>query len=228
MNIEFLKSLDIPEEVLSFKCDRHDHDTVGYCETCLNEEKEKKMIEDTLNLHLAEIEPEFREKFGKGFSIEDFEPTNPKKKAIGDSIKKFINSHIYGDSKEIRGLIFYGNQGNGKSMLSNLIQFEALKAGKRARRITQFDLYNQFLEDRRIIEYYKEPDFLFLDEIGRINNSDYAQNAFFDLVNHRYSKLKQTIITTNLKKNQLSEFVDSDRMKEFRIVEFNWDSRRGR
>jgi DNA replication protein DnaC len=114
-------------------------------------------------------------------------------------------------------------------MLSNLIQYEALKRGKTCKRITQHRCYKDLMDNEMKNENdynYRYPDFLFLDELGRTHVTDNSFREFFDLINYRYSQNKQTIITTNLKKGDLKMFMDEDRLKKFWTVEFKEESRR--
>ena len=223
-------SLDLPEDIFKkYICPKHKTQSHinNYCEKCIKEEHEEKMIKKTLDLYLSQIDPEFKDKLNIPNPLDAYKSKNKRMEQIKSLVEIYIQNNTRG-SFEDRGLIFCGNQGNGKSMLSNIIQLEAMKAGLRTTRITQFKLYNDLLESRERYNDYIQPDFLFLDELGRINNSEYAQRLFFDLVNQRYSKKRQTIFTTNLKVEDIGDFIDKDRLKEFKTVLFYFESERGK
>ena len=132
-------------------------------------------------------------------------------------------------------MVLYGEQGNVKSMLSNLFQYEMIKKGLSTIRDSQYNIYQVFLSvqnerphiQKMELQKYKDADYLFLDEVGRLTNTDSSKNFFFDLINYRYSKSKQTIITTNLK-DEIKDYLDKDRLTEFLFVKFSGDSRRGK
>jgi DNA replication protein DnaC len=210
---------------------------LGYCKPCDDKRDKKKIFEDCMRMHLSGLEKYFSDKYGPLFSMEDFKidsETHAKEQAkVKSLVINYIES-IKSNKNNIgllkkKGLGFYGYQGTGKSMLSNLIQFEMNKLSFSTLRSTQFDIYQDVLKHGSVIavEKYTYPDFLFIDEIGRLNKTDNAYHVFFNLINKRYSSSKQTVFTTNLGK-EIYEFLDQDRLKEFIKVGFMWESHRGK
>ena len=121
--IEFLKEIGIPEDAYKeYTCPKHQTTSHinEYCETCEIEMNELVMIEKTKRLALAQIDPEFHA-FGVDFSIEDFDPNTEDRKKAKKNILNHLNETKEGNPRR-RGMVLYGEQGNGKSMLSNLFQ----------------------------------------------------------------------------------------------------------
>ena len=59
-----------------------------------------------------------------------------------------------------------------------------------------------------IIEFCRDIEILFLDDIGVEKSTDWALETVYGLIDHRYSELKQTYITSNLNLNELSKRLD--------------------
>ncbi len=100
-------------------------------------------------------------------------------------------------------LVFIGPPGTGKSGLSVAICRKALLNGYRARFYNAQDLLDELyasLADRttsRLLNRLAAYDLLLIDELGYLSLRPEQTNAFFKLMEMRYSR-KSTIITTNL------------------------------
>jgi DNA replication protein DnaC len=100
-------------------------------------------------------------------------------------------------------LVFIGPPGTGKSGLSTAICRKALFNGYRARFYNAQDLLDELyasLADRttsRLLKKLAAYDLLLIDELGYLSLKPEQTNAFFKLMEMRYSR-KSTIITTNL------------------------------
>jgi len=138
-------------------------------------------------------------------------------------------AHVGNNNHQHKGVLLYGNQGTGKSMYSNLIQYEAGKKVLSTVRATQREIYSKVLDigENETLRKYIYPKYLFLDEVGRVNPTENLSHVFFELINKRYSMNLQTIITSNLMTG-IGQHVDVDRLKEFIVIKFEGESRRGK
>ena len=225
-----------PEEIIQeyikpYKCPVHglESQIQGFCEQCSKEEHIQGMIDKTIALKSAEMDEYYHKKYGVNFTIDDFiadsEPKKALKKRMADYIE-YIRQRKMQGLHAGHGAILSGNQGNGKTMLGNLLVFEAGKLGYSTKIITMNNLYNSLLEDRRFSEQVIEPQFLMIDEVGRLSETDNVKNQFFDILDRRIRQLKMTVLITNLGED-VYKFFDKDRLKEFAKFIFNWESKRG-
>jgi DNA replication protein DnaC len=101
-------------------------------------------------------------------------------------------------------IVFVGNAGTGKSGLAIGIVRQALLSGYRGRFYNAQDLLDELyasLADRSSAKLMKRLcryDVLAIDEIGYLTLKPEQVNAFFKLMEERYSRKKSTILTTNL------------------------------
>jgi DNA replication protein DnaC len=58
---------------------------------------------------------------------------------------------------------------------------------------------------RRQMEDLFEYDLLIIDDLGTEKQTDFVQEMVYDLINHRYEHLKQTVITSNFTVQEISE-----------------------
>lgn len=100
-------------------------------------------------------------------------------------------------------IVFIGDTGTGKSGLAMGIVRKALENGMRCRFYNAQQLLDDLyasLADRttsKLLKQLSRYDILVIDELGYLTLKDEQSNAFFKLINDRYSR-KSTIITTNL------------------------------
>lgn len=100
-------------------------------------------------------------------------------------------------------VIFIGDPGTGKTGLAIGLLRQALSSGHRGRFYKAQDLTDELyasLADRsspKLIRSLSRYDLLVIDELGYLTLNDEQINAFFKLMEERYSR-KSTIITTNL------------------------------
>jgi len=76
---------------------------------------------------------------------------------------------------------------------------------------------DQKIPEVQILDKYSYPPLLVIDDIGAEKISDWSRQIFYTLIDRRYRNMKQTIITSNLDLQKLSELID-DRISS-RIVE---------
>jgi DNA replication protein DnaC len=104
-------------------------------------------------------------------------------------------------------IIFIGDPGTGKTGLAIGLLRQALVSGSRGRFYKAQDLLDELyasLADRSTPKLFKRLagyDLLVIDELGYLTLNPEQVNAFFKLMDERYSR-KSTIITTNLDYSQ--------------------------
>ena len=138
-------------------------------------------------------------------------------------MEKLVNfSKNYCDNLKINdyGLFFYGKSGAGKTYSASAMVNYLLDKGKRACFITAtefFELMSNYsysfyrdkkeLQDR--IDFVRNVDFLVIDDLGNeISNKN--NNSFLSsLLDYRFEKGLNTVITSNLSEYDLAEYYDS-------------------
>ena len=110
------------------------------------------------------------------------------------------------------GIIFTGQVGTGKThqliaLLKAVIQSQVQKCefvtfGELTRIVRgsiKDNTYNEVYED------FAHREFLFLDDMGTENTTDFMKEFFYNLINDRYNNMKPTAITTNLSSEELRQ-----------------------
>lgn len=100
-------------------------------------------------------------------------------------------------------IVFIGDPGTGKTGLAIGLLRQALVSGRRGRFYKAQDLLDELyasLADRtthKLLKRLVRYDLLVIDELGYLTLNEQQVNAFFKLMDERYSR-KSTIITSNL------------------------------
>ena len=139
-------------------------------------------------------------------------------------------------------IILCGKPGTGKTHLGCAMLLEAMKMGYKGAYVGIFDLFDHYKSTfssnaeetgRDVVDRYRRPDLLVIDEVGVQYGSEAEAVIIFRILNERYNNLRSTIIISNFLAQDLSKYLGSsvvDRLMDNNgaIVPFNWASyRRG-
>jgi len=130
-----------------------------------------------------------------------------------------------------------GTRGNGKTQIAVEAIRSVTKQGKAALFITAQRIFMTFRgtfddgakrTELQVLESFRRPSLLVIDEIGQRTESDWENRTFFELLNARYNDMTDTILTCNLNGTDLTANLGPslvDRMKEGGgMIECNWPS----
>jgi DNA replication protein DnaC len=117
-------------------------------------------------------------------------------------------------------IVFIGEPGTGKTGLGTGILLKAVRAGRRAMFIKAQDLFDEMFASladrstRQMLDRLSRIDVLQVDELGYLNLQPEQANAFFKLMDQRYTLRKPTIITTNIDYDDWARQLGNAKMTE--------------
>ena len=203
----------------------------------IKRDAEKRNIDQIRKL-LDKVPTRFREKNFSNFISEHSDQA--KTKSICERFVLTFKKRL----EEGNSLMFLGNPGTGKTLLSLIIYQSIVKAGFHAQyesslsflRILQEKRFESSAAFQSILDTYKRCDLLILDEVTESLTKDgfpseYDQKLLFEVVNARYEIGNRcTIVISNRDKSELKNRIGNpvyDRLSENGItLAFNWDSYR--
>ena len=142
----------------------------------------------------------------RGCEFDDFKITIKEQQQVLNAVKDYSDNAI---KKFMTGenLLLIGNYGTGKTMLLSIMCEELIykyKFGCRYFNAVEllYKVKNTFNNQSKmttedILNQYRSPDFLFLDDIDKLNPTDYVKELMYGIVNYRIEKKKPTIISAN-------------------------------
>lgn len=200
----------------------------GPCDCRMDEIQAKRaeeMRED------ANIPPRYR-----GAKLSDFDGTE--NESVAKTARQYTNrfDEVRNGETDTIGFYIWGGVGTGKTHLGYAVMNSLIEDEKPCFATSVPDLLEKIRpgrDDHKINEYkdtMREIPFLFIDDIGKENPTEWVRTTLWSLINHRYNWLKPTFITSNHDPDSLpSDSVGaiSDRISEmFYTVEMQGQSRR--
>jgi DNA replication protein DnaC len=136
-------------------------------------------------------------------------------------------------------MVFVGRPGSGKTHLACALGHELCVRGVTVLFSSVADAMREIREtyngtgrtEAQALKTFTRPKLLILDEVGASSGSDHEKQQLFEIVNRRYSELKNTILISNLELQALNTYLGDrlmDRMREGggKLLSFNWESLR--
>ncbi len=164
-----------------------------------------------------------------------------------DSEQKGFNTVVEYNKNAVKNyisgmnLIFLGKYGTGKTMLMSILceslAYEYLFYCKYVNTVDFIHkIHATFSSDtnktaQSVINEYKTPNFLFLDDIDKIKPSDYVREIFYAVINYRSERELPTIVSANsnleeLDKNYFGEAIVSRLVQNSKIINFTHKNKR--
>jgi DNA replication protein DnaC len=116
-------------------------------------------------------------------------------------------------------LLLAGSKGWGKTHLAACIVNKRVERNEPAKFTTFRELLDEIKggfsdnTSQETVKFYKETEFLVLDDLGAENQTDYSEAELYNIINYRYSNRLPTVITTNVNPSKIDSRV-SDRMQD--------------
>lgn len=142
----------------------------------------------------------------KGLTFSDFKVSCKDQQQILNTIKEYVKNAI---TNFLCGenLLFIGKYGTGKTMLMSILCEELIyKYRFNCRYFNAVELLykvkNTFnsaskYSTEEILKQYREPEFLFIDDIDKLNPTEYVKELMYGIVNYRTEKKLPIIISAN-------------------------------
>lgn len=162
------------------------------------------------------------------------------KKALSTAVRYVEN---WQDNRSAgRCLIMMGPPGTGKTHLAIGIARKVLELGGTSMFVRAHEAISRIMEtyrrdspqtERQVLDSFRKPDLLVIDEIGRQRGTDNERMMLFEIINRRYDDEKPTIIISNLDKEGVEHYMDEatiDRLRERNGIGiiFEWESYRSK
>ena len=203
---------------------------IGYL---LEYENDAEMLQNQGNL--AAIPQKF-----KGLDFSDFKITVKEQQQVLNAVKSYaddgIKKYLCGEN-----LLLIGNYGTGKTMLMSILCDEFIyryRLGCRYFNAVEllYKVKNTFntsskYTTEQILKTYRDPEFLFIDDIDKLNPTDYVKELMYGIVNYRIEKRLPTVISANssvetLDSQYFGEAVVSRLVEHSKEIIFNFKNMR--
>lgn len=140
-----------------------------------------------------------------------------------------------------KSLILLGSPGTGKNMIAAIIAQNLIKRQFSCLHTTAIKLVRKVkdswtdksISEQSVIDSFREPDLLIIDEVGVQFGSVTEQMYLTEIINERYENMKSVILISNLNIQQIKEIlgeriIDRFRDKGSMALALNWPSHRGK
>lgn len=184
---------------------------VDECPKC----KEQRLFEERLNCSM--IPRRFRNK-----TLDNFET----KEKFQQFVKTIADDYVADLENNIGNgvsLVFLGPCGTGKTHLACGIAHEAIKRGHTALFVSVSTLIRKVRAswgtktEEEVLKVFTDCDLMVLDEVGIQAGTENERNILFDVLNTRYADMRPTIVISNLKLVEITNYLGTriiDRLSE--------------
>lgn len=184
---------------------------ISECPKC----KEQRLMEERLNGSM--IPRRFRNK-----TLDNFET----KEKFQQFVKTIADDYVVDLENNIANgvsLVFLGPCGTGKTHLACGIAHEAIKRGHTALFVSVSTLIRKVRAswgtktEEEVLKVFTDCDLMVLDEVGIQAGTENERNILFDVLNTRYADMRPTIVISNLKLVEITNYLGTriiDRLSE--------------
>ena len=142
-------------------------------------------------------------------TFERWEPKEERMRQIKQLVEAYKDLAIRGELEKndgLNSLFMHGTCGAGKTHLACAVANAMIEAEKPVLLTTFGDLVQEIkstfikgskISEKDIIEKYRRAPMLIIDDLGKEKPTDWSASILFSILNHRYSDMKPTIITSN-------------------------------
>lgn len=142
----------------------------------------------------------------RGMDFEDFKTDTPERAKVFKQVQGYFNDAAK-DFIIGKNLILTGNFGTGKTLLMSILSNRL--TGDYAFRvcyINAVDLINEIKDSfntatkittKDVLNRYISADFLFIDDIDKLNATDYVRELMYSIINARYESESPVVISSN-------------------------------
>ena len=190
---------------------------------CMEEER-KKEEERTKRQEKEILVKRLKEKgiTNKTYLEYRFEKDDGANKKITNACKRYVEKFEEISKKNI-GLIFYGPVGTGKTFYACCIANEIVEQGKSVLVGTMSGLIEKMRYSEEEKNYVKNQiskvALLVIDDFGQERETSYALEKAKEIINLRYLCRKPMIITTNLKKDEIMNPKNEEKLQMYTRIE---------
>ncbi len=165
----------------------------------------EESLRDQLNI--AAIPQKF-----KGLDFDDFKITIKQQQQVLTAVKNYSDNGV-ANYLSGQNLLLIGNYGTGKTMLMSILCEDLIYRYRLQCRYFNavellYKIKNTFsswskISTEDILKKFRDPDVLFIDDIDKINPTDYVKELMYGIVNYRIERILPTIISANSSIEQL-------------------------
>ena len=169
------------------------------CEQKKLDEAKKIREEEQRQIRIANLRREaFSTPVMANNTFENSDKTHPMLNGCVNWTKKFLESKR--NRTQIKGLLFAGDKGTGKSYLACCIANAVIDEEYSARytNFAQIEKETKGFDAKNYLDNLNNCSLLIIDDLGIERDSQYMQEIVFQVIDNRYRTNKPIIITTNL------------------------------
>jgi DNA replication protein DnaC len=171
----------------------------------------------------------------RGMDFEDFKTDTPEREKVFNKVQGYFNdaakNFLIG-----KNLILTGNFGTGKTLLMSILSNRLTSDyAFRVCYINAVDLINEIKDSfntstkittKDVLNRYIKADFLFIDDIDKLNVTEYVRELMYSIINVRYENESPIIISSNnsievLDEKFFGEAVVSRLLEKSTLIQFN-------